>query len=45
VYVYQAGYLTELALGLAAMAVGKPIDEVQQQLAQVIASQDWSDRD
>ena len=42
VYLYQSANLTELALGLAAMATGKPISEIHQALAAAVANGDWS---
>lgn len=43
VYIHQAAQLTELALGIAAMASSKPISEIQAVLAAAVSSADWSD--
>jgi hypothetical protein len=43
VYIYQSAHLVQLALGIAAMASGKPIGEVTRALAQAVAGTDWTD--
>jgi hypothetical protein len=43
VYVHQAAQLTELALGIAALASEKSMEEIHEALAGAIASTDWSD--